>query len=102
MTAATARAQSTVADTLTFLMTNQSVATGSVARDQAAAQAASNTIRRALLSSLATLPVTSSTGSFTYHLNPELGTAERADRTFGPFFVERALTIGRNQASAAG
>jgi len=90
----------TVADTVTFLMTNQSVSTGSVARDQAAAQAASDAIGRALLGSLATLPVSNSTGSFTYRLNPELGTVERADRTFGPFFVERALTIGRNQASA--
>jgi hypothetical protein len=95
-----AGAQSTVTDTVRFLMTNQSVATGSVARDQAAADAASGTLARALLANLATLPVTSSTGSFTYRLNPELGTVERADRTFGPFFVERALTVGRNQFSA--
>jgi hypothetical protein len=81
-------------------MTNQSVATGSTARDQAAAQAASGALGRALLASLSTLPVASSTGSFTYSLNPDLGTVERSDRTFGPFFVERALTIGRDQASA--
>lgn len=99
LTASSARAQ-TVAGTITFLMTNQSVATGSPARDQAAARAASDTVGRALLAGLSTLPVTSSAGSFTYRLNPELGTSERADNTFGPFFVERALTIGRNQASA--
>ena len=99
LSASTASAQ-TVASTLTFLMTNQSVATGSPARDEAAAQSASDAVGRALLASLATLPVTSSTGSFTYRLNPDLGTVERADGTFGPFFVERALTIGRNQASA--
>jgi hypothetical protein len=92
-------AAQTVSDTLTFLVTNQSVSTGSAARDQAAADAASRAIGSALLASLATLPVTSSAGSFTYRLNPELGTVERADKTFGPFFVERALTIGKNQAS---
>ncbi|HEX4347706.1 MAG TPA: transporter [Vicinamibacterales bacterium] len=97
--ASTVSAQ-TVAGAVTFLMTNQSVATGSPARDQAAAQAASDAVGWALLASLATLPVTSSAGSFTYHLNSQLGTPERADGTFGPFFVERALTIGRNQASA--
>ena len=89
----------TVADTLTFLMTNQSVDTGSMARDQAAAQAASRTISRAVLTSLATLPISTSSGSFAYRLNPDLGTVERADQTFGPFFVERALTAGRRQLS---
>jgi hypothetical protein len=32
-------------------------------------------------------------------LNPELGTVERASQTFGPFFVERALTSGRGQGA---
>src|SRR5690349_17440875 len=83
-----------VSDVLQFLVTNQSIATGSVARDQAAAQAASDAISRALLTSLATLPVSTSSGAFVYKLNPELGTVERASGTFGPFFVERALTAG--------
>ena len=34
-----------------------------------------------------------------YRFNPELGTVERATQSFGPFFVERALTAGRGQAS---
>ena len=38
----------TVADVLTFLVTNQSVATGSVERDRDAALATSDTISRAL------------------------------------------------------
>jgi hypothetical protein len=97
--AAPAGAQS-LADVLTFLVTNQSVPTGSVERDRDAAQAASVTISRALLANLATLPVASSSGAFVYRLNPELGTVERKTQTFGPFFLERALTAGRGQASA--
>jgi hypothetical protein len=96
--ASTASAQS-VTDVLTFLVTNQSVSTGSVERDREAAQATSVTISRALAASLATLPITSSSGAFIYRLNPDLGTVERATQSFGPFFTERAFTAGRGQAS---
>jgi len=96
--APSASAQS-VTDVLTFLVTNQSVATGSVERDREAAQATSVTISRALAANLATLPVTSSSGSFVYRLNPELGTVERATQSFGPFFTERAQAAGRGQAA---
>jgi hypothetical protein len=94
-----AAAQQTVADVLSFLVTNQSVATGSPAQDVAAAQATSDTISRALLANLATLPVSSSSGAFVYRLNPELGTVERATSSFGPFFVERALTAGEGRSA---
>src|SRR5256885_1132909 len=87
-----------VSDVLTFLVTNQGVQTGSVERDRAAALATSNTISRALLANLATLPVATSSSGFVYRLNPELGTPERVTQSFGPFFVERALTAGRHQA----
>ena len=93
-----AAAQS-VSDVLTFLVTNQSVETGSVERDRAAAQATSDTISRALLANLATLPVPTSSGAFAYRLNQDLGTVERATQSFGPFFVERAQTAGKGQAS---
>jgi len=43
--------------------------------------------------------VASSSGAFVYRLNPELGTVQRATQTFGPFFLERALTAGHGQAS---
>jgi hypothetical protein len=96
-----AGAPQSVAEVLTFLVTNtdQSVQTGSFERDRAAAQATSDTISRALLANLATLPVTASSGAFVYRLKPELGTVERATQSFGPFFVERALTAGERQAS---
>jgi len=86
-----ATAQQTVAGALTFLVTNQSVDTGSVERDAAAAQATSDTISRALLANLATLPVTSTSGAFVYRLNPAIGTVERPTETLGPVFVDRAL-----------
>src|SRR6476469_8173647 len=95
---APAAAQS-VSDVLTFLLTNQSVQTGSVDRDRVAAQATRDTISRALLANLATLPVPTSPGAFALRLNPELGTVERVSQTFGPSFVDRAQTPGRGQAS---
>ena len=90
---------SSVAGVLEFLVTNQSVATGNFERDRAAAQATSDTIGRALRASLATLPVSSSSGAFVYKLNPELGTVERSTASFGPLFTERALTAGRGTTS---
>jgi hypothetical protein len=93
-----ARAQS-VSNVLTFLLQNQSVQTGSPERDRASTQATTDTIARALLANLATLPVPTSSSAFSYRLNPELGTVERSTPNFGPFFVERAQTAGRGQAS---
>jgi hypothetical protein len=88
-----------VADILSFLVTNQSVQTGDFERDRSAAAATSETISRALLANLATLPVATSSGAFAYRLNEELGTVERSTESFGPFFVERSLTAGRHQLS---
>src|SRR4051794_7368288 len=92
-TAPASSAQS-VTDVLTFLVTNQSVSTGSVERDRAAALGTSVTISRALAANVATLPVTSSSGAFVYRLNPELGTVERSTHSFGAFFTDRASTAG--------
>jgi hypothetical protein len=89
----------TVGEALAFLITTQAVDTGDAARDRAAAEATSETLSRALLSALATLPLTSSSAAFTYRFNPALGTVERASESFGPFFVERATTAGRGRAS---
>jgi len=100
LVAASGRAQAqTVTNVLTFLLQNQSVQTGSPERDRASTQATTDTISRALLANLATLPVPTSSSAFSYRLNPELGTVERSTQNFGPFFVERAQTAGRGQAS---
>lgn len=89
----------TVQDILAFLVTNQGVPTSDFDRDREAAEATRDTLTRALLSTVATLPVGTSSSGFTYQFNPALGTLERASETFGPFFVERALTSGAGQAS---
>ncbi len=96
--ASTAQAQQRVQDALAFLVTNQSVDTGSVERDSAAAEATSRTISRAVLVNLATLPVSSTSGAFAYRLNSALGTVERSTQTFAPTFVDRAGTSGAGTA----
>lgn len=96
---APARAQTTVTDIISLLMTNQAVRTGDFEQDRAAAEAARDTIVNALLVNLTSTPVTTSSSGFLYRLNPDLGTVERATESFGPFFVERALTAGPGRAS---
>jgi hypothetical protein len=88
-----------VEDVLAFLVTNQGVQTSDFDKDRDAADATRDTLTRALLSSVARLPVSTSSSGFTYRLNPTLGTVERATETFGPFYIERALTAGAGQAS---
>ena len=94
-----ASAQQSMRDVLSFLLTNQSIPTGDVLKDAESTAATRDTISRALLNELATLPISTSSGGFTYVFNPSLGTGERASNSFGPFFVERAMTSGRNQVS---
>jgi hypothetical protein len=89
----------TMEDVLSFLVTNRGVETGDFDRDRNAAQATAETLTRALLSAISQVPIGTSSSGFTYRLNPTLGTVERASETFGPFFVERALTSGSGQAS---
>ena len=52
-----------------------------------------------IVTQLATLPVGSSSGGFTYTFDPALGTFSRSSDSFGPLFAERALTIGRDRGS---
>ena len=94
-----ASAQDTLRDAVTFLMTNQAVQTGDFQRDRAAAEAARDTVARALLINLASAPIGTSSGGFLYRLNPELGTVQRASENFGTFFVERALVGGGGSGS---
>jgi hypothetical protein len=97
--ASPAAAQQTVTDVIGFLVTNQAVPTASIERDQAAAEAARDTMSRALLVNLTSVPLATSSSGFLYRLNPQLGTVERATESFGAFFVERALTAGKGHAS---
>jgi hypothetical protein len=96
---ATAAAQESVGDVLSFLLTNRSIPTGDFVRDEEAATATRDSLSSFLLLELATLPIGSSAGGFAYRLNPALGTVERSSDSFGPLFTERALTAGRRQSS---
>ena len=53
-----------------------------------------------LIGQLASLPLGSSAGGFTYAFDPALGTFVRSSRSFGPSFAERAATIGKGKVSA--
>jgi hypothetical protein len=89
----------TVQDIVGFLVTNQGVQTNDFDKDREAAQATSATLTRAILVSVATLPVSTSSSGFTYRLDPSIGTVQRASETFGPSYIERALTSGASQAA---
>lgn len=95
----TATPRQSVQDVLAFLLTNQAVPTGDFAKDRAAAEATSATIGRALLVSLTTQPVASSSSGFSYRFNPALGTFERASDSFGPLVAERVQTTAPGQVA---
>jgi hypothetical protein len=46
---------------------------------------------------LSSFPLGSSSGGFTFTLDPTLGTLSRTTDSFGPLFAERALTSGRGK-----
>lgn len=93
-------AQESVTDVLSFLLTNRSIATGDVVRDEQAATAVRDTLSNFLLLELATLPTASSSTGFAYRVDRELGGAVvRSSDNFGPFFVERSLTTGMRSAA---
>jgi hypothetical protein len=95
LSATPAHAQRTVADVLSFLLTNRSIPTADAAQDEAAAAATRDTISRLLLLELATLPTVSSSTGFIYRMDRDLGgTLVRSSQNFGPVFVDRSLTSG--------
>jgi hypothetical protein len=55
-----------------------------------------------LLSQLATVPLGSSSGGFSYTFDPTGGTFQRATVSFGPTFAERALTNGKGKFTFGG
>jgi hypothetical protein len=97
-TVSPAVAQQSMTDVLTFLLTNRSIETGDFVRDERAAIETRDVFARFLAIELATIPVSSSSAGFTYRLDSALGTVVRSSDSFGPFFTERSLTSGRNQA----
>jgi hypothetical protein len=59
-------------------------------------RAATRELNAALAMQLATFPLASSSGGFTYSIN-DSGDVVPTSTTFGPSFAERAVTIGRNK-----
>jgi outer membrane putative beta-barrel porin/alpha-amylase len=106
-----ARAQGTLAELLPRLL-SESVTMPSTAGNvagnpheahflPAAAQIkAPYALNSAIVSQLATFPLGSSSGGFTYSSDTPTGIPQRSSTNFGPAFAERALTIGRGKFSA--
>lgn len=56
-------------------------------------------LNQGIATQLATLPLGSSSGGFTYTFNPSLGIYDRSAETFGPLFAERAITAGKGKVN---
>src|SRR4029450_11814445 len=65
-----AQAQDSISEVLSFLVPNRSIPTEDFARDEQAAAATRDTIAGFLVMEFATLPVTASSGGFTYGGGP--------------------------------
>ena len=99
---AVAGAQGTSADdVVTFLVLNQAVPTGDFTKDAQAADATRATLVRSLLVELATFPITTAAGGFSYRFDPALGTLQRVSQGFGPFLLDRASTVGGGHGSVS-
>jgi len=98
VTPGVASAQQPLTDVLSFLLINRSIPTGDFSRDELAAARTRDAVVEFLHSELATLPINSPASGFTYRLDPELGATVRTSESFGPFFMERSLTSGRQFA----
>jgi hypothetical protein len=66
----------------------------------AGSEAVGETLARAIALEVATAPSGSSTGGFTYTLNPITRVKLPRTGTYGPSFSERAVTIGKGEFSA--
>ena len=64
---------------------------------QPAARETLEQLNTGIAAQLATFPLGSSSGGFTYSFDPSLGVFTRTSESFGPLFAERALTLGRGK-----
>ena len=74
-------AQQTTIDVLSFLLTNQTIITGDFDRDAQAAATTRDTIASFLVQEIATLPVSSSSGGFTYRADERTAFVTREGET---------------------
>jgi hypothetical protein len=98
--AAQSTQKKTLGSTLSFLLTNRSIPTDDFVQDEQVAAATRDTISDSLLTGLSTVPIGSSAGGFTYRVEQGLGgIPQRSSATFGSFFTERSLTVGKYRGS---
>jgi len=64
---------------------------------QGEAQTTLIVLNRNIASQLASFPLGSSSGGFTFTLDPTLGVLSRNAASFGPLFAERAITAGKGK-----
>lgn len=60
---------------------------------------ATREFNQSLVLQLSSFPLGSSSGGFTYTVNPDTGEVLPTSSTFGPAYAERALTIGRGKVN---
>ena len=70
-------------------------------RSQSNAQATLRQLNAGIAAQLATFPIGSSSGGFTYTFDETLGVYNRTTQSFGPIFAERPLTLGKNKFALA-
>ena len=61
------------------------------------ARATLNLLNRNIAYQLGSFPLGSSSGGFTFTLDPSLGVLNRSAESFGPLFAERAVTAGKGK-----
>jgi hypothetical protein len=61
-----------------------------------------DSLNRNIAYQLSSFPLGSSSGGFTFTLDPTLGTLTRTTDSFGPLFAERALTSGKGKLTLGG
>lgn len=64
---------------------------------QPAARETLEQLNTGIASQLATFPLGSSSGGFTYTFDSNLGVFTRTSESFGPLFAERAMTLGKGK-----
>jgi hypothetical protein len=79
-----------------FSLFNPEVGLGA-ANGQATALQIVDQFLKVVPTQLASVPLGSSSGGFTYSFDSSLGTSVRNTQTFGPTFADRAITIGARQ-----
>lgn len=89
----------TLREQVASLITVQPVGAVAGTTDPSAAGRSRDTLLALFGVEMSSTPLAAGTSGFVYTFNRDLGVVERASDSFGAFFTERALRIGRRQAA---